>query len=189
MSISSELIHVFIMYYDETVSFIPLFSYPDEIIKMNDESICPIKYHPIWFLELEDHHDFEHIDITYKGKVYCAKKYKVFSKRSAIRPEFRNKIFDIIVIIIVLPKVMDSFKLNFLNIISEILIGEFKTSFYKIIESEILKENLIRTPKVMEIIKIGESLKYEIKTVLKNIWDVNFAKIMTYYQNYYINST
>ena len=74
-----------------------------------------------------------------------------------------------IVVIVVLPKKMELYGSNFLNIISEFVTEDFEDSIYQIIESEILKENLIKTPESRETINISDILKVDIKNLMKNI--------------------
>ncbi|MFX1569155.1 MAG: hypothetical protein ACFFCV_12395 [Promethearchaeota archaeon] len=183
MSLDAEIIQVFVMYYNKILNILPLIIYPDENLEKEEEILRPIKFHPIWFLDFNEQNDFEHIDITYNGKVYCARKYKIITKRRNIKQEFNDDNLDTIVIIIVLPKVLDIYGLNFLSVVSEAILSENIDSFYKIIESEIFKKNVIQTPTIKNLIKSGDSLKMEINGILKNIWDDYFQKVVTHYQH------
>lgn len=91
---------------------------------------------------------------------------------------------ELIVVIIVLPKKMDTIGINFLNIISEKRIIDFEDSVYQIMESAIQKENLIRTPKIREIIKKGDREKDEIKNLIQDIWENYFLSISNYYEEH-----
>ncbi len=190
MTFDSELIHVFVMFYNRILNIIPLIIYPDKPLEKKEELMLLIKYHPIWYLDFDDCDVFEHIDIKYKEKIYCAKKFKIFLKRSQIRSVFDDETPANIVIIIVVPEKLKIYRLQFLNIVSEIILSEKIQSLYKIIESEILKENLIRTEITKNLINIGDSLKIEIKRILKNIWDSYFQKFINHSQRrYFLNSS
>ena len=117
MTLVSELIKVYILYHNKIMNIIPLIIYPDENFDNNKEILRPIKYHPIWFLDFNEQDDSEHIDITYNEKVYCARKFKIKSEKSKLKQEFYDETFDTIDIIIVLPKILDLYGLNFLSIV------------------------------------------------------------------------
>lgn len=175
MALSPELYQIFIIYFDEINGYIPLLIFPDDFIKNDEKLMRPIKFHPIWFLNAKDQKDSEQINLIYDGKVYFAKKRKL---------GLREKTFDIIVVIIALPKEMALYGSKFLNLISEFVIEEFEDLFYQIIESEILKENLIKTPESREIIKKGDILKIEMKNLIKNIWGDYFSSTIYYYKEH-----
>ena len=85
-------------------------------------------------------------------------------------------------VIMVLPKDMSFYRKPFLKIISETIIKDFKGHFPKIIESETLKDDLIRIPKNESIINKGDVLKENIKNFLKAVLEDYFSFIIQYYQ-------
>ncbi|MFW9946263.1 MAG: hypothetical protein ACFFDX_05480 [Candidatus Odinarchaeota archaeon] len=166
----TEIGQIYILYFDEIKGHIPLLIFPDDSIKNNIEKMRPIKFHPIWFLNFEDKSDFEHVDLIYDGKGYFGKKFQITSKRRKRRAGIREETLDVIIVIIALPKELDLFGLNLLNIITKMIRTNYEQFFYQIIESEILKENLIKTPEILELIKRGDSIKETIKHQIKEIW-------------------
>jgi len=180
----SELCQIYIIYFNEILGQIPLLIFPEDSIKVNEEKMRPVKFHPIWFLDGKDQNGFRHINLVYEGKVYFAKKFQNFSKKKKSMAGLKEGILELIVIIIVLPKKMDTYGLNFLNIISEKILIDFEDSVYQIIESAIQKENLIRTPKIREIIKKGDCEKDDIKNLIQDIWENYFLSISNYYEEY-----
>jgi len=170
------------MYCDEIRGIFPLLIFPDESIKNNDKIMRPINFHPIWFLNTEGEADSEHIDLSYNGKIYFAKKYQMFSEIEEGNANYKETPFNKIAVIMVLPKEMSFYRKVFLKIISETIIKEFKGFFYKIIKTETLKEDLIKIPKNEKIIKEGEILKENIKDFLKTILENYFSSIVHYYK-------
>ena len=174
MVLLSELCQLYLLHFDEAVGLIPLLIFPDKNIKNNEKELRLIKYHPIWFLDLGNERGFEYIILNYNGKVYFAKKLKIFSKRKIRRVRFKDENFEIIVVIVVLPKRFENYGSALLNIITKSIKKSFGASLYQIIESEILKENVIKTPKIIEIIKRGDFIKENIKNLIKGIWEHYF---------------
>lgn len=170
------------MYCDEIRGIFPLLIFPDESIKNNDRIMRPINFHPIWFLNTEGETDSEHVDLIYNGKIYFAKKFQIFSEIKERKVYHKEAPFNMISVIMVLPKDMSFYRKPFLKIISETIIKDFKGHFPKIIESETLKEDLIRIPKNESIINKGDVLKENIKNFLKAVLEDYFSFIIQYYQ-------
>lgn len=182
MVLLSGLCQIYILYFDKVKGQIPLLIFPNECIKNNEQELHPIKFHPIWYMDAENQRGFEQVNLVYKGKVYIAKKFKIFLKRKKRRVRFKDENFDIAVIIIVLPKKSDIYGSDLLRIITKTIKKNFRTLLYHIVESEILKENLIKTPKIIEIIKRGDFIKENIKNQVKKIWERYFNSIKHYYE-------
>ena len=184
MALLSEFCQIYILYFDEVKGLIPILIFSNEFIKKNEKQIRPIKFYPIWFLDSENERDFEQINLVYNGKVYFAKKFKTLIKR---KPRIKDENFDKAVIIIVLPKEFDMYGYDLLNIITKTVKKNFRPSLNQIIESEILKESLIKSPRIIEIIKRGEILKENIINHLKKIWDYYFDSIIYSYEKNQLN--
>ena len=142
----------------------------------------PINFHPIWFLNTEEETDSEHVDLIYNGKIYFAKKFQIFSEIKESEVNYKEAPFNMIAVIMVIPKEMSFSRKLLLKIISEPIIKDFNGHFQKIIESETLKEDLIRTPKNEIIINKGDVLKENIKNFLKTVLEDYFSIIIQYYQ-------
>lgn len=184
MALLSEFCQIYVLHFDEVKGLLPILIFSNEFIKKNEKQILPIKFHPIWFLDSENERDFEQINLVYNGKVYFAKKFKTLLKR---KPRIKDENFDKVVIIIVLPKEFDIYGSDLLNIITKTIKKNFGPSLYQIIESEILKENLIKSPRIIEIIKRGEIIKENIKNHLKKIWENYFDSKIYFYEKNQLN--
>ncbi|MFX0026807.1 MAG: hypothetical protein ACFE8M_10355 [Candidatus Hermodarchaeota archaeon] len=177
----AEIGQIFILYFDEIKGHIPLLIFPDDSIKNNIEKMRPVKFHPIWFLNFENKNDFEHVDLIYDGKGYFAKKFQISSKREKRRAGIREKYLEVIIVIIALPKEFDFYGLDLLNTITKMIRTNYEPFFYQIIESEVLKENLIKTPEILELIKRGDSIKETIKHQIKEIWKHYIDSVRHYF--------
>jgi len=184
LALLSEFCQIYILYFDEVKGLIPILIFSNEFIKKNEKQIRPIKFYPIWFLDSENERDFEQINLVYNGKVYFAKKFKTLLKR---KPRIKDENFDKAVIIIVLPKEFDIYGYDLLNIITKTVEKNFRPSLNQIIESEILKKSLIKSPRIIEIIKRGEILKENIINHLKKIWENYFDSIIYSYEKNQLN--
>lgn len=162
------------MYCDEIRGIFPLLIFPEESIKSDDKIMTPINFHPIWFLSTEGEIESEYVNLIYEGKVYFAKKYQFYSEKDERKANHIEAFFKKIAIILVLPKDMNFYRRIFLKTALEAISKDFKSCFYKIVESEILKEDLIKIPKNESIIKEGEVMKKKIKNILNSIFFRSF---------------
>jgi len=178
LTIFMEIYEIYIMYFDELKGNIPLLIYPDESIKRNSKKMRPIKYHPIWFLDTNIQNEFDHVDLIYNRKVYLARKFQTISKRKKRREGFKTETPELIVIIIALPSDLYNYGENLLNNLSELIITNFDKELYQIIESEIAKDELIKTAKLGGIINKGNSKKKEIKDLIDFISKEYFLSII-----------
>ena len=60
-----EYCYVNMLYFDEKKGHVPLIIYPSEEYKDNKKVMRPIKFHPIWFFELEEQDALDHVDVEY----------------------------------------------------------------------------------------------------------------------------
>lgn len=169
---------MYILYFDDVTGLIPILVFSNEFIKKNEEQIDPIKFHPIRLLDSENERDFGQINLIYNGKVYSAKRF---------RTNINNKNFGKVFIILVLTKEINTYGSDLLNFITNIIKKDFEYSLKTLIESEVLKESLIKTPSIVEIIKKGEIVKEDIRNRLKQIWRNYFDSIIYSYEKNQLN--
>lgn len=167
MELLPDFCQIYILYLDEIKGLIPSLIFSNNFIKKNEKQIFPIKFHPILLLDSEKENDFQQINLVYNGKVYCAKRFNNKIKT--------GKFF----IILVLTKEYNIYGSDLLDVITNTIKKNFGDSLNQVIESEILKENSIKSPRIVEIIKKGESTKANIKKHLKRIWE-NYFESKTY---------
>ncbi|MFX1389994.1 MAG: hypothetical protein ACFE9Z_08035 [Promethearchaeota archaeon] len=169
------------MYCDEIRGIFPLLIYPDDRIKNSDFLMRPINFHPIWFLDTAEDTYMEYVDLIYKGKVYSAKKFHIFSEEGKKYWLKKEVAFNMLAIIIVFPKELNLCRKFFSKFISQTIIKDFRHQFHKIIKSEKLKNDLIKIPKNERFIKEGDHLKENIKNFLNTIMKDYFFFIQNYY--------
>ena len=166
------------MYFDESIGHLPLLIYPEDKLKKNRKFMRPIKYHPIWFFDIEDHDGLDHIDLEYKGYTFFAKKFLTKSNRKKRRAGLEKDTPEIIVLIVSLPTDLETFEDELIKKLTKEIRENFEEQLYKIIEAEILREGLIKTPKIINTIKKGSEIKkFLLKSVDKIIKDFFSKKI------------
>lgn len=163
-----QLCEVFLLYFDEEFGHMPLLITPDESLRENKDLMRLIKIHSIWFLDISDETSPDRIDLEYQGKMYFAKKFMVPTTREKRRTGSEREPFETIVLILSLPIDMDIFGGSLLKKISERIIKHFRLKISSIIEAEVAKLNVIKTPRSRELIKLGEAIKSRIKILIKN---------------------
>lgn len=137
-----------------------------------------IRYHPICFLELKDKTTINRIDLEYCNQMYFAKKFIIESKRVKRRAGSFQKLGEIIVLILVLPTDLDVFGGEVLNLLSKKLISKFENTLYHVIESEIVKLEVIKTRKLINKIKKGDQIKEEIKAIINFTCEEYFSSVI-----------
>ncbi|MFX1573832.1 MAG: hypothetical protein ACFFB0_13870 [Promethearchaeota archaeon] len=187
MALLSEFCQIYILHFNEIKGLIPILIFSNEFIEKNENQIRPIKFHPIWFLNSENLRGFEQVNLVYNEKVYFAKKFKIFLERKKRKPRIKEENFDKIVIIIVLPREFDIYGSDLLNILMKTVKKNFSPSLNQIIESEILKENLIISPKIKEIIKRADIVKENIRNNLIKICENYFNSLKYPYEKNELN--
>lgn len=166
--ILEELCYVYILYFDESKGHIPLLIFPNEKSKNDKKFMRPIRYHPIWFLDIEESDVLDHIDLDFKGFTFFGKKFLAFSNRIKRRAGLEDETPETIIIIISLPYDLDIFGDELIKRMTKLIINEFEDKLYRIIDSEITKEEIIKTPKKKEIIRIGDEIKENMKNMIRN---------------------
>ena len=104
-----ELCYVYILYFDEERGHMPLLMYPDDELRKDKEFMRPIKYHPVWFLEIEESEALDHIDLEFKGYTFFGKKFLAKSEREKRRAGLDETTPETIVIIISVPNDLNIF--------------------------------------------------------------------------------
>ncbi|MFX0188171.1 MAG: hypothetical protein ACFE8A_10590 [Candidatus Hodarchaeota archaeon] len=173
-----DICEVYLLYFDESKGPIPILIYPDESIKNNPEKMRLINIHPIWFLDIKKHENFNRIDLEYEGKMFFAKKFFVNSKRKKKRAGLGTTTPETIILIIALSNDIDLFGNLLLNKITEAIITNFGSNLYQVIESEIVKYNLVKTPKLREIVTKGDYLKMRLSNLIKKICNEFFLSFI-----------
>ncbi|KKN20404.1 hypothetical protein LCGC14_0935900, partial [marine sediment metagenome] len=152
--------------------------YPDDKLKNNRKFMRPIKYHPMWFFDIEDQNELDHIDLEYKGYTFFAKKFLTKSKRRKRRAGLTEESPEIIVIIVSLPTELEAFEDELIKNLTKEVRDNYEEQLYEIIEAELLRDGLIKTPKIIDTIKKGTEIKkFLLKSVDKIIKDFFSKKI------------
>ena len=111
--ICEGLTDIYLMYFDEERGHVPLFIYPEEKFSdlvHNKTFMRPIKYHPIWFLTVDEQEALDHIDLEFKGYTFFGKKFFAKSKRKKKRAGLDEETPETIIIIISLPNEVEIFR-------------------------------------------------------------------------------
>jgi hypothetical protein len=152
--------------------------FPDEKLKDNKDFMRPIKYHPIWFLDVEEQEALDHIDLEFKGYTFFGKKFYTKSGRKKRRAGLDEETPETIVIIISLPEDLDIFGDELIRKLTKIIKRKFGDRLKDVIECEISKEEIIKTKKVKDCIEKGEKIREEMKEVLKKSCKEFFSSVI-----------
>ena len=166
---------VYIMYFDEKKGQIPLLMYPDDRFRSNKKYMRPINYHPIWFLETEE---LDHIDLEYKGYAFFGKKFSAKSERKKRRAGFEEETPETIVVVVSLPIELEIFGDNLIRKLTDEIRNKFENEFYEVIESEIARETVIKTPKIQEYIKKGKKIKFFMRELIDKTVKEYFSNVI-----------
>lgn len=172
---------IYLMYFDEALGHVPLFIYPEEkFIKLRENKtfMRPIKYHPIWFLTVDEQEALDHVDLEFKGYTFFGKKFLTKSKRKKRRAGMEEETPETIIIIVSLPNDIEIFGDDFIRLLVEKIKEQFSDKLYKLIEYEISKIQVIKTPKIKQIIKEGEKIKTELNDLITNICREYYSSII-----------
>ncbi len=172
-----DLSVVYVLYFDEAIGHVPLLIYPDDKYKEDKKYMRPIKYHSIWFLDIDDSEALDHIDLEYKGFIYFGKKFLTKSKRKKRRAGLKEETPETIVIILSLPTDLEIFGDDLIHILTKEIQDNFEDKLYEIIESEIAKEEIIKTPKIKKCIIEGNKVKNNLKNLIVKTTDEYFSKV------------
>ncbi|MHA1273047.1 MAG: hypothetical protein ACTSVV_17370 [Promethearchaeota archaeon] len=171
-----ELCVVYILYFDEERGHVPLLIYPSEKYKNNKKFMRPIRYHSIWFLPVEA--DLDHIDLEYKGYTFFGKKFLTKSKRKKRRAGLVEETPETIVIIVSLPNDLSIFGDELIRILTQKIREDFEDKLFQIIECEVAKESVIKTPKIKECIEKGTKIKVFLRELIEKTTKEYFNKVI-----------
>ncbi|MGV9199246.1 MAG: hypothetical protein ACOC4M_10540 [Promethearchaeia archaeon] len=173
-----EFCDVYLLYFDESMGHVPLFIYPHEDLKDNKKYMRPIKYHSIWFLDIEEESALDHVDVEYKGFTFFGKKFYAESQREKRRAGLDEETPETIVLIVSLPNDIDIFGDELIKRLTKVIQDNFGSQLVDIIECEIAKEEVIKTPKVKKCIQKGKEIKKELKKAVKKTINEFFSKTL-----------
>ncbi|MFX1448784.1 MAG: hypothetical protein ACFFCG_11730 [Promethearchaeota archaeon] len=173
-----ELAVVYVMYFDEAQGHMPLLIYPIDQYKRNKAFMRPIRYHPIWFLSLDESDALDHIDLEFKGYTFFGKKFLTRSQREKRRAGLEEETPETIVIILSLPKNIELFGDELVRLLTQEIRNKYENKLFEIIDSEILKEEVIKSPKIKKRIERGESIKKELRTEIEVIINKFFSNVV-----------
>lgn len=173
-----ELAVVYVMYFDEAQGHMPLLIYPIDQYKRNKAFMRPIRYHPIWFLSLDESDALDHIDLEFKGYTFFGKKFLTRSQREKRRAGLEEETPETIVIILSLPKNIELFGDELIRLLTQEIRDKYENKLFEIIDSEILKEEVIKSPKIKKRIERGESIKKELRSEIEAIINKFFSNVV-----------
>ncbi|MFX0012366.1 MAG: hypothetical protein ACFE9R_18785 [Candidatus Hermodarchaeota archaeon] len=173
-----DLAIVYVMYFDEAQGHMPLLIYPDDNYRNNKTFMRPIKYHPIWFLSLDESDALDHIDLEFKGYTFFGKKFLTRSKREKRRAGLEEETPETIVVILSLPDNIELFGDGLIRLLTQNIRDKYESKLFEIIDSEILKQELIKSPTVKKRIEKGESFKKELRTEIEVSTNTFFSDVI-----------
>ena len=173
-----ELAVVYVLYFDEAQGHMPLLIYPVEKYKNDKAFMRPIKYHPIWFLSLDESDALDHIDLEFKGYTFFGKKFLTQSKREKRRSGLHDDTPETIVIIVSLPNNIELFGDELIRILTQEVKDKYEDKLFEIIDSEILQDEVIKTPKIKKRIEIGQAIKKKLRDSIEKTTNTFFSDVI-----------
>ncbi|TFG23226.1 MAG: hypothetical protein EU529_08170 [Promethearchaeota archaeon] len=175
--IKEEICVVYVLYFDEAKGHVPLLIYPfEEASKLKDNKrfMRPIKYHPVWFLSVEEQEPLDHIDLEFKGHTFFGKKILTKSKRKKRRAGLQEETPEIIVVIASISNDIAIFGDELIHLITNEIKEKFDDKLFKLIECEVAKDEIIKTPEIKNIIEEGMKIKKDLNNMIHKIIDNYF---------------
>jgi len=139
--------------------------------------------HPIWYIGVSEIDKLDPLTIECGERICYGYKLIIPS----FRKEKKIKIEEI-VIILSLPLELEILGCNLLKKITDCVIDSYIDKLYLIIESEITKFEVMKTPDMIEIIRKGDQLKDTLLNEFKEICIENFSYVIKILDNTKINS-
>ena len=175
-----ELCVVYVLYFDEALGHMPLVIFPIEgdMLKDNKKFMRPIKYHPIWFLDVEEQSALDHIDLDFKNFIFFGKKFLMKSERKKKRSGLQEDTPEVVVVIVSLPKEIDMFGDDLIREMTEIIQAKFENQLYKIIDAENASKEIIQSKKTKDLIKEGAMIKDNLYSVIEKTSNNYFSKVI-----------
>jgi hypothetical protein len=173
-----ELAVVYVMYFDEAQGHMPLLIYPDDKYRNNKTFMRPIKYHPIWFLSLDESDALDHIDLEFKGYTFFGKKFLTKSKREKRRAGLKEETPETIVVVLSLPNNIELFGDELIRLLTQEVKVNYENKLFEIIDSEILKDEVIKSPNIKKRIEKGELIKKNLRDSIEKITNTFFSNVI-----------
>jgi hypothetical protein len=173
-----DLAVVYVMYFDEAQGHMPLLIYPVDQYRNNIAFMRPIKYHPIWFLSLDESAALDHIDLEFNGYTFFGKKFLTHSKREKRRAGLEEETPETIVVILSLPEKIELFGVELIRLLTQGVQDKYGDKLFEIIDSEILKEEVIKSPKIKKRIEKGESIKKKLNNEIEITTNKFFSDVI-----------
>jgi len=173
-----ELAVVYVLYFDEAQGHMPLLIYPVETYKNDKAFMRPIKYHPIWFLSLNESDALDHIDLEFKGYTFFGKKFLTKSNREKRRSGLKEETPETIVIVVSLPNKIELFGDELIRILTQEVKDKYEDKLFEIIDSEILKEEVIKSPKIQKRIDNGQAIKKQLRNSIEKTTNTFFSDVI-----------
>ncbi len=173
-----ELCEVYVLYFDEARGHVPLLIYPSEKMIDDKKYMRVIRFHPVWFLEIEESEALNHIDLEYKGYNFMAKKFLAKSSREKRRAGLEEKTPETIVIILSLPTDVSIFGDDLVQNITTGIKENFGDKFSELISGTIAKDEIIKTPAMKEKIVVSDGIKENMKNLIGRIGNNYLSRVI-----------
>lgn len=175
-----DLCIVYVLYFDEARGHVPLIIYPIDIdnLKENKRFMRPIRYHPIWFMPVEEQEALDHIDLEFKNFTFFGKKFLVKSKRKKRRAGLEEETPETIVIIVSLPNNIEIFGDELIKSLTVKIQDNFKDKLFEIIEYDIAKEQVIKTAEVKKTIENGAKIINKLRDLISQTVEDYFSNVI-----------
>ncbi len=173
-----ELCEIYLLYFDEIRGIIPFLIYPNSIIKSDKEKMRPIETHYIKWIDLKEQAKFDGIELGYGEKTYFARKFITLTQRQMYKSKNKNDNYETISIILALPNDISIFGKDLLLKLTTNIIKNFEGRLFRIVESEIAKEEIIKTNIIKKIIKDGVDIKKEVNEIIKSTCKDFFSSVI-----------
>jgi len=176
--LKEEICVVYVLYFDEAKGHVPLLIVPFEEeykFKDNKRSMRPVKYHPVWFLSVEEQEPLDHIDLEFKGYTFFGKKFLTKSMRKKRRAGLEEETPETIVVIVSVSNDISIFGDGLIHLMTDKIKEKFDDKLFKIIACENAKDEVIKTPKIKKIIEEGMKIKEDLNNLIHNITDNYFS--------------
>ena len=175
--LQEELCIVYVLYFDEASGHVPLLIFPieEKQLKQNKRFMRPIKYHPVWFLSVEEQEPLDHIDLEFKGYTFFGKKFLTKSMRKKRRAGLEKETPETVVVIVSLSNDIAIYGDQLIHLITDEIRSKFDDKLFKIIEYEVVKDQVIKTPNVKKIIEEGIKIKEDLNDLIYKITDNYFS--------------
>ncbi|MFX1396672.1 MAG: hypothetical protein ACFFAS_06460 [Promethearchaeota archaeon] len=181
--LSDEYCYIYVMCFDEEKGHLPLITYPNEDFQESKKFMRPIKYHPIWFFQINDQDVLDHVDVEYKGYTFIGKKFTTTSRRTKKRAGLKEDTPETIIVIVSLTNDLVIFGDDIIRQMTDGIKEKFGDSLFELIEYLDAKDQIIKKPEIKKIIQRGSKLKDEIRTYIGKILKDFFSKAVKHTDN------